>query len=123
MTSPSPSITQRDLLKHLEVSNIRLEWDICQSLFRQALHSVGAQNHSVALLLDGPKGRVAVRMAEDHRPGQGTHEGCSPNQGHFASGSSFAGFHLREPAAFIIHPQTPSIFCARTLSDVFQGSE
>lgn len=30
-----------------------------------ALHSVGAQNHSVALLLDGPKGRVAVRMAED----------------------------------------------------------
>ena len=32
----------------------------------QALHFVGAQdNISVALLLDGPKGRVAVRMAED----------------------------------------------------------
>ncbi|CAK9026039.1 unnamed protein product, partial [Durusdinium trenchii] len=30
-----------------------------------ALHSAGALNVSVALLLDGPKGRVAVRMAED----------------------------------------------------------
>eukprot|EP00434_Breviolum_minutum_P037528 symbB.v1.2.033277.t1/scaffold4110.1/size46135/2 len=30
-----------------------------------ALQSAGAVNSSVALLLDGPKGRVAVRMAED----------------------------------------------------------
>ena len=33
-------------------------------LAHEALQSAGAANSSVALLLDGPKGRVAVRMAE-----------------------------------------------------------
>ena len=33
-------------------------------LAHEALESAGAVNSSVALLLDGPKGRVAVRMAE-----------------------------------------------------------